>query len=105
MNLINVRPIGESETRLAATHQFRICSLSIWLAGCETGATYCLQGGRELRNQKCVALPGGVERALPAWAAQLLTKPAVSRTAGGFRQAAARRVRFVKPRAGAVGIR
>ena len=36
-NSIGVRPVSNSETCLAAAHQFRVCLLSIWLAGCETG--------------------------------------------------------------------
>ena len=36
---MNVRLVGKSETCLAATRQCRVCPLSIWPAGCETGFT------------------------------------------------------------------
>ena len=35
--------VTKSEARIAATHQFCMCSLSIWLAGCETGFTFAYE--------------------------------------------------------------
>ena len=37
---IHVGLVIKGEARLAAAHQFRMCSLSMWLAGCETGFTF-----------------------------------------------------------------